>query len=248
MREKENSKSRYFFNLAYVFFGGIMFSFVIGGTIWNIIHKEKKQDNTINHIEYFKIDFGDRSKMGKSYKDVVRYRLKFSNDKSWESTVILRRKKDWEKSKLKFKQALGIDTTKILDRIPFQLKEEYFSELSKQKIIGVWEDKKGWRLLKIGDNYLVNSKTSNIGTVLLYIVFVVVELLGLFFLISPFALLLTDTKGLKNFDNLTYQPGKWDGLKYVLNRLKKIWWKTKVNKTKVRSKRSPFKSKQDPQF
>ena len=77
--------------------------------------------------------------------------------------------------------------------------------------------KKGWQLLKIGDEYLVNGSTSSIGTFLLYVVLVLFVLLGLFFMLSPIALLLIDTKGLKDFDNLSYQSNKWDGLKYVLN-------------------------------
>jgi len=194
-----------------------MFAFVLGGTIWNIIQREENQDNTIDYIEGFKIDFGDRKVMGKSYQDVVRYRLRFSNNKSWGSTIILRKKQEWEQVKSKFYSVLGIDTTNILERVPFELNQSYFKEISNKGIVGVWEEKKGWQLLKIGDEYLVNGSTSSIGTFLLYVVLVLFVLLGLFFMLSPIALLLIDTKGLKDFDNLSYQSNKWDGLKYVLN-------------------------------
>ncbi|ADR20267.1 hypothetical protein MATR_21160 [Marivirga tractuosa] len=218
--KKETSKSRYFFNLAYTFFGGVMFAFVLGSTIWSIIQREKDQDNTIDYIEDFKIDFGDRNVMGKSYQDVIRYRLRFSNDKSWGSTVIRRRTQDWETAKVKFYNVLEIDTTKLLERIPFELDDSYFKDISNKGIIGVWEEKKGWQLLKIGDEYLVNGSTSSIGTFLLYAVFVLFVLLGIFFMLSPIALLLIDTKGLKTFDNLSYQSNKWDGIKYILNGFK----------------------------
>lgn len=218
--KKETSKSRYFFNLAYTFFGGVMFAFVLAGTIWNIIQREKDQDNTIEHIESFKIDFGDRKLMGRSYKNVIRYRLGFSNSKSWGSTIILRRKQDWEPAKIKFHNVLDIDTTNLLGRVPFELNQSHFKEVSAKGIVGVWKEKKGWQLLKIGDEYLVNGKKTAFGIILLYLVFIVFVLLGVFFMLSPIALLLMDTKGLKDFNDLSYQTSKWDGLKYVLNGFK----------------------------
>lgn len=213
MKQKA-SKTDYFVKIALMIVGGVVLAFFMSAHIWNIIHREEKLAYTIDYIEEVRLDFGEE-KSGKFRFERIYYQVLFADGSRWGGLENLH-SENWKGVKEKLHAVLAIDTTSIEDRIPLQIDSKEFKHISENEILAIRSEKKGWELLKIGDGYLVNSGFTTFELVLLYLVLCLFIAIGIFAIAAAIYLVIKDTSGFKNTKHLSYIPGKWDGLMYVM--------------------------------
>lgn len=216
--KQKTSKTDYFVKIALMIIGGLVLVFFMSKHIWDTIHREENLAYSIDHIAEFRLDYGDK-KLGEYRFQSIDYQVLFSDGHRWGG-VVSSTGKNWNDLKVKLHSILQLDTTNLKSKIPLRLKSENFKILSEKGIIAMRSEKKGWKLLKIGDEYLVNSPFTIFQLIMLYFLLMIFIAIGIFVSFGGVYLLIKDTKGFKTTEDLTYIPGKWDGLMYVLRGFK----------------------------